>query len=72
MVFIKPIILRNAKDSYQATSEKYNNTRRYELEWIRSQEEYEKTDSETVMPPLQTQDLPLPFSNPPLILEANK
>ena len=65
MVFIKPIILRNERDSLHVTGEKYDNVREYELEWVRSQEIYNKNDSETVLPPLNESNLPIPFSHPP-------
>lgn len=74
MVFIKPIILRSQNDSYAVTSAKYNNTRQYELEWVRSQEEYDKSDSETVMPALNTAQLPIPFMPPipPTVIQETK
>lgn len=65
MVFIKPIILRNEKDNLHVTGEKYNDVRQYQLDWIRSQEEYERTDTETVLPPLTQANLPRPFSGLP-------
>lgn len=65
MVFIKPIILRNEKDNLQVTGEKYNDIRQYQLDWIRSQEEYEQSNNETVLPPLTQADLPRPFTSPP-------
>lgn len=65
MVFIKPIILRNERDNLHVTGEKYNYVRQYQLDWIRSQEAFEQTDDETVLPPLTQGNLPVPFSNPP-------
>jgi general secretion pathway protein D len=65
MVFIKPIILRNERDNLQVTGDKYNDVRQYQLDWLRSQEEYERTNNETVLDPLTQAALPLPFSNPP-------
>lgn len=62
MVFIKPIILRNPKDNLHITGEKYNNVRQYQLEWLRSQEIFEQTDDETVLPPWSEATLPRPFS----------
>ena len=52
MVFIKPIILRNEKDNLQATGGKYNHVRQYQLDWLRSQEIYDQSNNETVLPPL--------------------
>ncbi|MFO2998379.1 GspD family T2SS secretin variant LspD [Legionella pneumophila serogroup 1] len=65
MVFIKPIILRNERDNLHVTGEKYNYVRQYQLDWIRSQEAFEQTDDETVLPPLTQGNLPVPFSTPP-------
>ena len=65
MVFIKPIILRNEKDNLQVTGGKYNNVRQYQLDWLRSQEEYEQNNTDTVLPPLTQQSLPRPFMRPP-------
>ncbi|MCZ4687978.1 GspD family T2SS secretin variant LspD [Legionella pneumophila] len=64
MVFIKPIILRNERDNLHVTGEKYNYVRQYQLDWIRSQEAFEQTDDETVLPPLTQGNLPVPFSAP--------
>ncbi|HAT8180435.1 TPA: type II protein secretion LspD [Legionella pneumophila] len=68
MVFIKPIILRNERDNLHVTGEKYNNVRQYQLDWLRSQEAFEQTDDETVLPPLTQGNLPVPFSTPPQYL----
>lgn len=65
MVFIKPIILRNERDNLHVTGEKYNYVRQYQLDWIRSQEAFEQTNDETVLPPLTQGNLPVPFSTPP-------
>lgn len=65
MVFIKPVILRNERDSLQVTGSKYNDIRQYQLDWVRSQEFYEQTDTETVLSPLTQASLPRPFTNPP-------
>ncbi|MBA2650072.1 MAG: GspD family T2SS secretin variant LspD [Legionella sp.] len=62
MVFIKPIILRTEHDTVMVSGDKYENTREYELEWVRSQEVYNQNDQESVLPPLVTADLPIPFS----------
>lgn len=68
MVFLKPTILHNEAETVIASNAKYRQTRKYELEWVRSQEEYDKTNSSTILPPLNTADLPRPFSRPPLVL----
>lgn len=65
MVFIKPVILRNERDNLQVTGSKYNDIRQYQLDWVRSQEVYEKADTETVLSPLTQASLPRPFTNPP-------
>lgn len=61
MVFIKPIILHNEKDTIEATSMKYNPVRQYELDWLRSQEIYDQSNNDTVLPPLTQMELPRPF-----------
>jgi general secretion pathway protein D len=68
MVFIKPVILRNERDSMELTNQKYNHVRQYELDWIRSQEQFEQTDNATVLPTLNRADLPRPFSKPPVLV----
>ncbi|KTD59230.1 GspD family T2SS secretin variant LspD [Legionella shakespearei] len=65
MVFIKPIILHNERDNLQVTGQKYNDIRQYQLDWLRSQEEFEQSNSETALPPLTQGSLPIPFSGPP-------
>lgn len=73
MVFIKPVILRNDRDNLQVTGSKYNDIRQYQLDWVRSQEVYEKSDTETVLSPLTQASLPRPFTNPPpKIAQATK
>lgn len=67
MVFIKPIILRNERDSMHITGEKYNNVRQNELDWIRSQDAFTQSDNATVMPALKKENLPRPFHRPPLL-----
>lgn len=62
MIFIKPIILRNERDNLQITGQKYNDIRQYQLDWLRSQEEYEQSNNETLLPPLTQGSLPVPFS----------
>lgn len=72
MVFIKPIILRNERDNLHVTGEKYNNVRQYQLDWLRSQEEFEQRDNESVMPPLTQAALPRPFLIPKPAREMTK
>ncbi|CAM4443052.1 MAG: Type 3 secretion system secretin [Legionella sp.] len=68
MVFIKPIILRNERDTVHATDQRYNHTRQYQLDWLRSQEAYVQSNNSTVLPALKRADLPRPFSRPPLLV----
>lgn len=68
MVFIKPIILRNERDSMHVTGEKYNNVRQYQLDWIRSQDAFLQSNNATVMPALKQAELPKPFNRPPLLV----
>lgn len=65
MVFIKPIILRNERENLQVTAEKYNDTRQYQNDWLRSEEAFVQSDIETVLPPLTQARLPRPFTDPP-------
>ena len=65
MVFIKPIILRNERDNLHVTGDKYNDVRQYQLDWLRSQEEYEQNNNQTVLPPWTQVPLPRPFTHPP-------
>lgn len=65
MVFIKPIILRNERDNLEVTGAKYNDVRQYQLDWIRSQEQYEEVNNQTLLPPLTQGNLPVPFSGQP-------
>ncbi len=68
MVFIKPIILRNERENMNLTHDKYNHTRQYELDWLRSEEQYLQSNNATVLPALKRADLPRPFSRPPLLV----
>lgn len=72
MVFIKPIILHNEKDSLHATSEKYNPVRQEQLDWVRSQEIYDQTNNATVLPPLKSAALPTPFDRAPQLPQVTK
>ncbi|CAM2796811.1 GspD family T2SS secretin variant LspD [Legionella worsleiensis] len=65
MVFIKPIILRSERDNLEVTGSKYNDVRQYQLDWIRSQEEYEQINNQALLPPLTQGSLPVPFSGSP-------
>lgn len=67
MVFIKPVILHNEKDALNVTGSKYNSTRQFQLDWVRSQEIYDQTNNDTVLPALVKASLPMPFSRPPLL-----
>ncbi|WP_454782577.1 GspD family T2SS secretin variant LspD [Legionella sp. WA2022007384] len=68
MVFIKPIILRNERDSMHMTSEKYNNVRQFELDWLKSQDAFVQSNNATVLPALKRAELPKPFNRPPLLV----
>ncbi|MDR3503607.1 MAG: GspD family T2SS secretin variant LspD [Legionella sp.] len=68
MVFIKPIILRNERDTVHATDQRYNHTRQYQLDWLRSEDAYLQSNNSTVLPALKRADLPRPFSRPPLLV----
>ncbi len=68
MVFIKPIILRNERDNMHMTSEKYNNVRQHELDWLKSQDAYVQSNNSTVLPALKRAELPKPFQRPPLLV----
>lgn len=61
MVFIRPHILRTEKDGLEITGSKYNHLRADQLDIYRSQEEYNKTDRNTIAPAWHTTDLPKPF-----------
>lgn len=61
MVFIKPIILGDEFQALSVSGQKYNPTRRTELDFIR-REEYNKNDKHTVLPSLEMRPLPIPFT----------
>jgi len=65
MVFIKPIILHNEQETLNVTGDKYNGVRQYQLDWLRSQEIFEQTNNETVLPAFSQALLPKPFALPP-------
>jgi general secretion pathway protein D len=70
MVFIRPIILRNERDSLQVSGAKYNDIRQYQLDWLRTQQ-FDETSDDTVLPPLTQAELPKPFNRalPPPIAQ---
>lgn len=63
MVFIRTIILRNERDAVRVTGGKYDDIRQYQLDWLRTQP-YNQRNNDVLLEPLQTADLPKPFSNP--------
>ena len=65
MVFIRPCILRSELDTIQVTGGKYNDLRKTQLDWLRTQE-FNPGNKRTVLPPLQMADLPKPFARPPV------
>ncbi|MCE3044100.1 GspD family T2SS secretin variant LspD [Legionella sp. 16cNR16C] len=62
MVFIRPIILRNPRDSFSVTGGKYNDLREYQLDSLRQQESFHQSDDEIVLPALSGAELPKPFN----------
>lgn len=64
MVFIRPVILKTEHDSVSLSGAKYDNLRRYQLDWMRTQE-FDPRDREVVMPSLNEAPLPRPFMPPP-------
>jgi len=63
MVFIRPLIIRNERESVLVSGEKYNDIRQYQLDWLRSQE-YNDRNNDMLLPPLQQDKLPRPFVEP--------
>ncbi len=63
MVFIRPHILKNEKDVLEFTGNKYNHMRQDQLDVLRNQEEYRKSDANTVAPAWTQATLPKPFCN---------
>ena len=72
MVFIKPIILRSKKDNLYETGEKYKTVRQYQLDWLRSQEIYDQSNNQTVLPPLKQPNLPKPFTHQPQLSQVTQ
>jgi general secretion pathway protein D len=64
MVFIRPCIIKNEKDSLQVTGTKYYDARQTELNIAREQP-YDPRNMQTVLPPWTNADLPKPFCKPP-------
>ncbi|MDP3705459.1 MAG: GspD family T2SS secretin variant LspD [Legionellaceae bacterium] len=61
MVFIRPHILKTESQALEVTGSKYNHVRQDQLDIARSQEEYYKTDRNTIAPAWHTSTLPKPF-----------
>lgn len=61
MVFIRPIILHNERETVRLSGGKYTDLRDYQLDWIRS-EDYDTRNKDLVLPPLTQAQLPKPFS----------
>lgn len=61
MVFIRPHILKSEKDAMEFTGVKYNHMRHDQLDIARFQEEYRKSDANTIAPPWSQATLPKPF-----------
>lgn len=64
MVFIRPHILRTEKDNLEITGSKYNHMRMDQIDIARSQDEYNRTDKNTIAPAWHTTNLPKPFCKP--------
>ena len=63
MVFIRPHILKTEGQNLEITGSKYNHMRQDQLDIVRSQEEYYKTDRNTIAPAWHISKLPKPFCN---------
>lgn len=61
MVFIRPHILKSERDVLEFTGRKYNHMRQDQLDIARYQQEYNKTDANTIAPPWHQSRLPKPF-----------
>lgn len=64
LVFIRPIILNNQRETFSVTGGKYNDLREYELQSLRDQETFHQDDDETILPPISGAELPRPFNRP--------
>lgn len=63
MVFIRPHILKSERDVLEFTGRKYNHMRQDQLDIARYQQEYNKTDANTIAPAWHQSRLPKPFCN---------
>lgn len=63
MVFIRPHILKTERDNLEITGSKYNHVRQDQIDIVRSQETYNKTDRNTIAPAWHQSVLPKPFCN---------
>lgn len=61
MVFIRPHILRTEQEGLEVTGSKYNHLRSDQLDIVRSQDEFNRTDRNTIVPAWHTTELPKPF-----------
>ncbi|MDF1758829.1 MAG: GspD family T2SS secretin variant LspD [Legionellaceae bacterium] len=64
MVFIRPHILKTEKQGLEVTGSKYNHLRMDQIDIARSQEEFNRTDKNTIVPAWHSADLPKPFCKP--------
>lgn len=62
MVFIRPFIMNNDRDSALFSSGKYQHLRQDQLEFSRQQETFDQRNRDTVAPPWHSEVLPKPFS----------
>lgn len=65
MVFIRPHILRTEQNNLQVSGSKYEQTRDYQLEMMRSQEAYNEHNQDSLLPAWEQAHLPTPFMRPP-------
>lgn len=61
MVFIRPHILSTEAQGLEITGSKYNHMRQDQIDIVRSQEEFYKSDRNTIAPAWHTSKLPKPF-----------
>lgn len=61
MVFIRPHILKTEAQGLEMTGSKYSHVRQDEIDIVRSQEDYYKSDRNTIAPAWHTSTLPKPF-----------
>ena len=72
MVFIRPHILRTEAEGLDVTGSKYNHMRQDQLDIARYQEEYNKTDTNTVAPAWHQSKLPKPFCHAQTKVKASE